>query len=119
MKNPSRQLYALVHALSRSEKRYFRLHASMQKGTKNYLKLFNAILMQSGYDEKAIKKMFRGERFARRLTYTKQYLYEMLLRLLESYRRLALIAPVVVLLLLIALFLVGVSGISPFIYSLF
>jgi len=29
------------------------------------------------------------------------------------------IVPVVVLLLLIALFLVGVSGISPFIYSLF
>ena len=40
---PSAVLFDLIKSLTSSEKRYFKMYASLQKGNKNYKDLFNAI----------------------------------------------------------------------------
>ncbi|MEO8664480.1 MAG: hypothetical protein ABI462_03200 [Ignavibacteria bacterium] len=82
---PTTELFDLIKSLSRSEKRYFTLGASVQKGNKNYLKLFNAIDSQKSYDEEVIKKKYSKERFVSNLTFTKNYLYRLIFRSLNSY----------------------------------
>jgi hypothetical protein len=83
--NPSTHLFELIKSLEKSEKRYFRMYASLQKGTKNYLKLFDAVDSMKLYDEDVLKKMFRNERFIRQLTFTKNYLYNLIFKSLYSY----------------------------------
>ena len=57
----SDHLFQLVHALSKSEKRYFRVYASThQKNTgKKFIHLFELIVKQKNYDEKKILKLAR------------------------------------------------------------
>lgn len=83
---PSPELYNLIHALTKSEKRFFKLHSALQGGEKNYLKLFDAIHAQSsGYDEAALKKQFAKETFVRHLPSEKNHLYKLILKSLRSY----------------------------------
>jgi hypothetical protein len=82
---PSNELYDLVKSLTGSEKRYFRLNASKQKGNKNYLKLFDAVDTQKIFDEAAIKRKFRNESFIKNITVTKNYLYNLIFKSLISY----------------------------------
>ncbi|MEP7147227.1 MAG: hypothetical protein ABI792_09500 [bacterium] len=82
---PTTELFDLIKSLSRSEKRYFKLNASVQKGNKNYLKLFEAIDSQKSYDEEVLKKKYKKERFINNLTATKNYLYRLIFRTLISY----------------------------------
>src|SRR5690606_41275044 len=51
----------------RSSDLYFKMFASMRKGEKKYLLLFDAIDRQEVYDETALKEEFRNERFVRQL----------------------------------------------------
>lgn len=71
--------------MSRSEKRFFKLNSSIQKGEKNYLLLFDAIEEQSEYDEEAIKERFKGKTFIRHLPSEKNHLYKHILRSLRLY----------------------------------
>ncbi len=78
-------LFLLIKSMSQTEKRYFKLAASVQRGDRNYLKLFEALEKQEEYDAGKIKKQFHGERFTARIDTTKNYLYRLILVSLESY----------------------------------
>ncbi|MEO8209344.1 MAG: hypothetical protein ABI840_02195 [bacterium] len=79
-------LFELIKSLTKSEKRYFKMNAALQKGSKNYLKLFNEIDRQkNGYDEKRIKEKFSSEKFIKQITFTKNYLYRLIIRSLIAY----------------------------------
>ncbi len=49
-------LYLLVHSLTKAEKRYFKLYTALQKGTKDYLYVFE--LLKQGNDAEAAKEIF-------------------------------------------------------------
>lgn len=82
---PSAELFELIKSLSRNEKRYFKLHASMQKGSKNYLKLFKAIDSLKVYDELLLKSEYRKENFVKNFTFNKNYLTRLIFKTLNSY----------------------------------
>ena len=66
-------LFDLIHSLTKSEKRYFKLMSSRHAigGENNYIVLFDAIEKQSIYDEDKIFKTFKGEAFLNRFSITK------------------------------------------------
>ena len=83
---PSPELYDLIHSLTKSEKRFFKLHSALQSGEKNYLRLFDAIHAQeAGYDEAALKKQFAKETFIQHLPSEKNHLYKLVLKALRAY----------------------------------
>ncbi len=75
-------LYELIRAMSKSEKRYFTIDAqkSGRKGSR-YLELFQAIKDMEEDDERALRK-----KFGRNLSTDKNYLYEAILRSMRDYR---------------------------------
>ena len=80
-------LYNLINSLSKSEKRYF---ISSHKDSSIYIKLFKEIERQSfkgKYDEKLIKQKYAGEKFIKQLTYTKNYLYDLISESLIRFHR--------------------------------
>ena len=90
----SDDLFQLIKSLNQSEKRYFKMFASVNiKGKDSIcLKLFDAIDKQARrtdgeekYDEKVLKEKFKGERFMKQLTATKYHLTSLLLKSLRSY----------------------------------
>lgn len=82
---PTTELFDLIKSLSGSEKRYFKLHTSLQQGNKDYLKLFEEIDSQETYDENAIKRKFKNESSVKNITFTKNYLYKLIFKSLNSY----------------------------------
>jgi hypothetical protein len=78
-------LFELIKSLTVSEKRYFKLSASVQKGESNYIRLFDAIDKQEEYDERKIKEKFQSEVFAKQLHRTKNYLHNLILKCLVDY----------------------------------
>ena len=81
----STELFDLIKSLSKSEKRYFKLHTSLQGGDKNYIKLFHEIDAQNIYDEQEIKNKFKNEKFVKQLTFTKNYLYRLIMKSLQAF----------------------------------
>lgn len=81
MKSKS-DLFQLIQAMSKSEKRYFTLDAQ-KSGRKaaRYLELFHAINETEAYDEQKLKKQF-----PKNLPTDKNYLYEAILRSMRDYR---------------------------------
>lgn len=77
---PSTELFELIKSLTASEKRYFKLNASLQKGNKNYIRVFELIDSQKVYDEVAIKSILKKEGVAKNLTFTKNYLYKLVFK---------------------------------------
>ncbi|HCA43489.1 MAG TPA: hypothetical protein DEP28_09590, partial [Bacteroidetes bacterium] len=89
---PTEDLFELINSLTKSEKRYFRIYSSLLSGKRkqemNYLKLFNEIEKQCKtgiYDEKKIKEKFKGNNFIKQLTFTKNYLYNLILKSLFNF----------------------------------
>ncbi len=74
------QLFQLIHSLSKSEKRYFKIHSSLQAGNKMYIELFDLIEKQRQYDEKSLKSKLKIAAFA----VAKVYLYNLILKNLRS-----------------------------------
>lgn len=60
---PSTELFDLIKSLTKSEKRFFKLHSALQSSDKNYLRIFDAIDKQKAYDEEGLKKLFAKEQF--------------------------------------------------------
>ena len=60
----SEQLFSLVQALNKSEKRYFRAFAQRHViGEQNlYERLFDVLLEMSAYDDAQLKRAFAGEK---------------------------------------------------------
>lgn len=87
-KTPSVKLFELIHSLSGSEKRYFKIFAAKsQAGNVKYMQLFDIIDTQVTYDEAAIKSfIYDTITFeTRKFSELKNYLYELILRSLQSY----------------------------------
>ncbi|MCB0771805.1 MAG: hypothetical protein KJZ58_07065 [Flavobacteriales bacterium] len=82
---PSTELFDLIKSLSKSEKRFFKLHSALQSGEKNYLRIFDAIDRQKTYDEEAIKKQFAKEVFVKHFPSEKNHLYKLVLKALRAY----------------------------------
>ena len=78
-------IHALVHALTKTEKRYVKVFAKLHGDSPNYIKLLEAIEEQVQYDEAAIKKRFEGEAFTRQLHVTKNYLQNLILKALRNF----------------------------------
>jgi len=86
---PSEELHQLIHSLSMSEKRYFKIHSSRHTigDTNNYTRLFDAIETQNEYDEARVKKQFDGETFIKHLPSEKHYLYNHILESLNAFNK--------------------------------
>ncbi|PBQ31034.1 hypothetical protein CNR22_04370 [Sphingobacteriaceae bacterium] len=80
----SAELHQLIHALSKSEKRFFKIYASRFEGSasKKYLNLFDVIEKQKVYDEELIlkkNKLFTKKQFPN----LKVHLYNQVLKALS------------------------------------
>ena len=82
---PSTELHDLVRSLTKSEKRFFKLHSTLQSGDKNYLRIFDAVDKQRTYDEEALKRQFAKETFIRHFPSEKNHLYKLILKALRAY----------------------------------
>ncbi len=78
-------LFQLIKSLSMQEKRYFKLSCSVQKGNKNYLKLFDAIEKQSRQSGEYDERIIQQKESFKKLPNLKNYLYTLILKSLESY----------------------------------
>lgn len=87
LKKHGNDLFLLIKSLGKSEKRYFRISASRHViGEKNtYLKLFDAIMQQKQYDEKAIKEIFKKQQMGKNLAVEKNRLYNLILKSLSDF----------------------------------
>jgi len=82
---PTHDLYDLVHSLTKSEKRFFKLQSSLQAGEKNYVRLFDLLEKMDHYDEEFVKETFKGELFLKHLPSEKNHLFKLILKALRSY----------------------------------
>ncbi len=82
---PSTELHDLVKSLTKSEKRFFKLHSALQSGPKNYLRIFEAVDGQETYDEDALKKHFAKETFIKHFPSEKNHLYKLIMKALRAY----------------------------------
>ncbi|TVR79293.1 MAG: hypothetical protein EA412_06650 [Chitinophagaceae bacterium] len=85
MKKASTDLFDLIKSMNMQEKRYFKLFASKQSGTKNYILIYDAIAKQNTYDEQAIKKQFSSHRFIIQFARAKNYLYSLIINSLVAF----------------------------------
>lgn len=84
MKTASTELFDLIQSLTSNEKAYFKRYAGMHKSTDNgYLKLFEAIAMQSEYCERTVKEQLKNEKLVGYFSRAKKYLFD---KILESMR---------------------------------
>lgn len=79
------QLFDLIQAMTKGEKRYFKLIASVEGKEKAYVQLFDAIDKQNKYDEKALKKEFSKASFIKHFAVVKNYLFNIILKTLRIY----------------------------------
>ncbi len=86
-KKTDEHLHALIHSLTRQEKRYFKIYATRHVMKENYshIQVFNAINQQETYDEQALLKQFKGEEFITRFPVNKSRLYKLILKSLHAY----------------------------------
>lgn len=88
---PGTDLFDLINSMTLSEKRYFKLFASMQvKGDQNnYLRLFEEIEKQAlesdTYDEVKIIQALANEKFIQYLPRVKNYLYKTIMKSLRNF----------------------------------
>ena len=85
----NKNLFKLVHSLSKSEKRYFNLYASKWNSINNYLKLFNCIdktpiniLLE---DKAYLSNLLKNETFSKHLYRTENYLFHLIFKSLSAY----------------------------------
>lgn len=78
-------LFRLIRSLTRSEKRYFTLHASTHRKDARHLELFRAIDRQKVYDEGALRRLFREKGYSEHLGVAKGYLHGLIMKALRSY----------------------------------
>ncbi len=80
-------LFHLIKSLSRTEKRYLKIHFKHAHGEAIYFRLFTAIDKQEVYDEEAIKVKFKDDKFVKHFHLSKRYLYGLILQALRNYHR--------------------------------
>lgn len=80
-------LFHLIKSLSRTEKRYLKIHFKHAHKEAIYFQLFTAIDKQEVYDEEAIKVKFKNLKFVKHFHLSKRYLYDLILQALRNYHR--------------------------------
>lgn len=83
----SQQLHQLIHSLSKSEKRYFRLNNSLSGRDTIYLKIFDLILAQDDYDAQPIKAFLKAKGHKSALARLQNYLYDLILKTLANFHQ--------------------------------
>jgi tetratricopeptide (TPR) repeat protein len=81
-------VHRLIHSLTRSEKRYFKLHLARHTGASarsNHARLFDAIAAMETYDEAQLRERFTDDAFVRHFAITKRRLYEAILHSLDAF----------------------------------
>lgn len=83
----SESIFELIRSLTKSEKRYFKLHASRHTigEENNYVILFDYIDKQHQYDEAKLFEDFKGEAFLNKFSITKKRLYDQVLQALTLF----------------------------------
>jgi hypothetical protein len=66
----------LIHALTKAEKRYFKLYATLQQGEKDYIALFD--ILEKDSNSESAKKLFLRARPAASYAATCKYLYKVI-----------------------------------------
>jgi hypothetical protein len=79
------KLVELIKSMTKSEKRYFKMSANLQKGEKNYTLLMDAISSQKKYNEGLILKKFSDKKFSKNLGVAKSDLYKLIMNSLRQY----------------------------------
>ena len=82
-KEPSDSLFLLIQRMSKSEKRFFKLHAARQGGEKKFIALFDVIEKMKVYNESTIS-FTENSLSAKQLPNQKVFLYNYLLDCLRS-----------------------------------
>ncbi len=80
-------LIKLIKALSKSEKRYIKIHLKKSKEYSNYLLLFNFIDSATNYTDQSIKLTFHNKTFIKQLHVTKNYLTKLILKHLKNFHQ--------------------------------
>lgn len=80
-------LFQLIKAMTKGDRRNFKLFAQLQDGDKKYIQLFDAIEKQEDYDEKLLLQQFEGERFTNQFSVAKNYLYRYILKTLHIFQK--------------------------------
>ena len=86
-KQPSERLYRLIHSLSGSEKRYFKLHMQ-REATRNrkYVELFDLLNKQANFDDTVVQQQLYGHVVeGKKYSELKAYLYDQLLAVLRTF----------------------------------
>ncbi|WMX17506.1 MULTISPECIES: hypothetical protein [unclassified Aureispira] len=83
--NQKLYLFQLIKSLSVSEKGYVKKFCAKNGANPSYLKLFDAIDLQTTYNEESIKKKFKNQKFVKQLSVAKNYLIKSILRSLRAY----------------------------------
>lgn len=80
-------LHELIHSLSKSEKRYYKLYASRHVSSEDstMLVLFNYIVRQPAYDEEALFRDFKGKALLNQFSTIKKRLYDQILQSLHAF----------------------------------
>lgn len=83
----SDSLFQLIQAMSKAEKRYFKLHSEKYEGRdlSQYLALFDLIAAQEQYDEEGLRANLPPELNPRNFSFAKTTLYGIILRALRNY----------------------------------
>ena len=83
----SDQLHKLIHSLSKSEKRHFKLFASRHTSAdeNKYVKLFDLIEEQKEYDEELLFKKLKSDPILNNFSIAKNRLYDSVLRSLDTF----------------------------------
>lgn len=76
-------LFSLVHSLTKPEKRYFRLSVSLQRGEKEYVKLFDLLELHQNFGS-ALKKDLNGLFPGSSVEPARKHLYRVLMKSLRN-----------------------------------
>ncbi len=81
------ELFVLIKAMSKEEKRYFKLNSTKYRTgkSKDYLRLFDAIDAHDEYDEAAVRKKFKGEPYFTQFRNVKLYLQRQVMKSLKNF----------------------------------
>jgi hypothetical protein len=82
-------LFELIKSLSPAEKRYFKLEISKYSSSKqnDYQRLYELMDKEEQYDEKTFKRKLKGDPLLKRFSGIKNYLYNLLLKVLVQMHK--------------------------------
>ncbi|MCC7301157.1 MAG: hypothetical protein IT233_00800 [Bacteroidia bacterium] len=85
MKQPSDELFQLIKALDRHEKRFFKMYASRRKEDSQHVRLFEAMDQLDIYNERELLKNLGDSDLEKTIKYAKRDLFRVVMTSLEYY----------------------------------